>query len=257
MILALVKLRTFPSGRMEHPNECRSAAGGGRCVESQRPALAGPLERRVGRSPTQDNGDLIIIYSADYARPIARDPDCRHYLCRIVKPETPLEPFRWTGVQPRQLARPGHGGPLMHDGLIRLLTPRFDKTTPDPAMSRAMSPACGKTAASTPMLRCGWSRPWPNPPARTRHATPRDAEPIHHARTPAQVAVYQVEPYAVAADEWVDVHTNPDGERVSLVGAPAFLFLRCTSTGTGALMSRHRILTVVLTREPWNPTAIC
>jgi hypothetical protein len=41
--------------------------------------------------------------------------------------------------------------------------------------------------------------------------------PIHHARTPAQVAVCQVEPYAVAADEWVDVHTNP--EAVSEVGA--------------------------------------
>ena len=31
---------------------------------------------------------------------------------------------------------------------------------------------------------------------------------------------------------------------------------RCTSTGTGALVSRHRILIAELTREPCNPTAV-
>jgi hypothetical protein len=32
---------------------------------------------------------------------------------------------------------------------------------------------------------------------------------------------------------------------------------RCTSTGTGALVSRHRILIAELTRERCNPTAVC
>jgi hypothetical protein len=41
------------------------------------------------------------------------------------------------------------------DGLALLFAPPFDKTRSIPATSRAIRPACARTAANTPTPRCG------------------------------------------------------------------------------------------------------
>jgi N,N'-diacetylchitobiose phosphorylase len=99
----------------------------------------------------------------------------------------------------------------MHDGLIGLLTPPFDKTTPDPGYVKGYVPGVRENGGQYTRAAL-WVVKALAESGRPERATRllEMLNPIHRARTPAQVAVYQVEPYAVAADEWVEVHTNPE-----------------------------------------------
>ena len=97
--------------------------------------------------------------------------------------------------------------------LIQLFDPPFDKSDSTPATSKAMCPACGKTAASTPMPRI-----W----AVMAFAALGDAarawelftmiNPVSHADQPKAVDTYKVEPYVVAADVYAaPPHTGRGG----------------------------------------------
>ncbi|MGI8425609.1 MAG: GH36-type glycosyl hydrolase domain-containing protein [Actinomycetota bacterium] len=88
----------------------------------------------------------------------------------------------------------------MHDGLIRLLTPPFDKTTADPGYVKGY--VAGVRDGGQYTHAALWVVKVLAESGRPERAT-RFLEmlnPIHHARTPAEVAVYQVEPYVGTAD---------------------------------------------------------
>ena len=70
-----------------------------------------------------------------------------------------------------------------------------------PATSRAIRPACARTAASTRMPPPGSSWPWPGSAAGTRRRSFSICSiPINHTRTRADVEHYRAEPYVIAGD---------------------------------------------------------
>jgi cyclic beta-1,2-glucan synthetase len=99
------------------------------------------------------------------------------------------------------------------EGLIRLLAPPFDRTPRDPGYIKGYLPGVrenggqythGALWAVRALAEAG------------RHETAARLlemlSPVAHARTPEEVAVYQVEPYVVAADVYgVEPHTGRGG----------------------------------------------
>ncbi len=87
------------------------------------------------------------------------------------------------------------------DGIIRLLTPAFERTANDPGYIKGYVPGVREnggqyTHAALWVVRAVAELSRNNRAA----ALLRMINPISHTRTPEQVAVYQIEPYVVAAD---------------------------------------------------------
>jgi cyclic beta-1,2-glucan synthetase len=98
-------------------------------------------------------------------------------------------------------------------GLIRLLAPPFDRHEPSPGYIQGYVPGIRENggqythAASWAVRACaelGWRE--------RALALLEMILPVHHARTPEEVAVYQAEPYVVAADVYaVPPHVGRGG----------------------------------------------
>jgi cyclic beta-1,2-glucan synthetase len=87
------------------------------------------------------------------------------------------------------------------EGLIRLLTPPFDRTTHDPGYIRGYLPGVRENGGQYTHGAL-WAVRALAEAGRVERAAPllEMLSPISHTRTPEQVAVYQAEPYAIAAD---------------------------------------------------------
>ena len=102
---------------------------------------------------------------------------------------------------------------LPEGGLIRLLTPPFDRTAARPGYIKGYVPGIREnggqyTHAALWAVRAGAELGW-----RERAlALLEMLLPVNHARTPEEVATYQVEPYVVAADVYaVPPHVGRGG----------------------------------------------
>ncbi|MHB8079443.1 MAG: GH36-type glycosyl hydrolase domain-containing protein, partial [Candidatus Krumholzibacteriia bacterium] len=87
------------------------------------------------------------------------------------------------------------------DGLLRLLAPPFDRTTHDPGYIRGYVPGVRENGGQYTHAAAWVVRAMASAGRRDRVAALLELlNPINHALTPAQVAVYQVEPYVICAD---------------------------------------------------------
>jgi cyclic beta-1,2-glucan synthetase len=86
-------------------------------------------------------------------------------------------------------------------GIIRLLAPPFDRTPDDPGYIKGYLPGVRENGGQYTHGAL-WAVRALAEAGRTGRAAPLLAmlSPVRHARTPAAVAVYQVEPYVMAAD---------------------------------------------------------
>ena len=164
-------------GRM--PARCRTRAGtrglGRRLVPARlfrrrHAAGLGHQRRNAGSTPSRNPGRR----SRAPATPTGRRAPWRRSKRKLIRPQ---------------------------EQLALLFTPPSTKRRSIPATSRAIRPASAKTAANTPMPRCG--RSWRSPilgEGDKAAALFALLNPINHARTRADVHRYKVEPYVVAAD---------------------------------------------------------
>ena len=180
------------------------------------PALRAPRRRRARRSatPTYRRRPRQALNDAGLGRRLvpARLLRRRHAARLGAQPRVP---HRRAGAGlggalrrgAARARRAGHGGGRRAARRPRrrpdppALARRSIATRTTPATSRATCPASARTAASTPTPPSGWCARSPSSGGAT--APPhysRCSSPIQHAGTPERVAVYQVEPYVVAAD---------------------------------------------------------
>ncbi len=90
---------------------------------------------------------------------------------------------------------------LPEGGLIRLLTPPFDRTPQEPGYIKGYVPGIRENGGQYTHAACWLVRAVAERGRRQQAlALLEMILPVNHARTPAEVAVYQVEPYVVAAD---------------------------------------------------------
>jgi cellobiose phosphorylase len=87
------------------------------------------------------------------------------------------------------------------EGIIRLLTPAFDQTPHDPGYIKGYLPGVRENGGQYTHAAL-WAVRALAQAGRTEHAARLLAmiSPVSHGRTPDEVAVYQAEPYVVAAD---------------------------------------------------------
>ncbi|HEX6911030.1 MAG TPA: protein ndvB, partial [Longimicrobium sp.] len=87
------------------------------------------------------------------------------------------------------------------DGIIRLLTPAFDRTPHDPGYIKGYLPGVRENGGQYTHAAL-WAVRALAQAGRTERAARLLAmvSPVSHGRTPAEVAVYQAEPYVIAAD---------------------------------------------------------
>ncbi len=87
------------------------------------------------------------------------------------------------------------------EGLIRLLTPPFDRTPHDPGYIKGYVPGVRENGGQYTHAALWVVRALAELGRNDRAARLLDMlNPVNHARTPEEVATYQVEPYVVAAD---------------------------------------------------------
>jgi cyclic beta-1,2-glucan synthetase len=87
------------------------------------------------------------------------------------------------------------------EGLIRLLTPPFENTPQDPGYIKGYVPGVRENGGQYTHAALWVARAFAELGRNDRVAPLLQMlSPIHHARTPGQVDVYEVEPYVVAAD---------------------------------------------------------
>jgi len=123
-----------------------------------------------------------------------------------------------SGAAPRNRAEQALDAMEMHlvseeEGLIRLLTPAFDRTPHDPGYIKGYLPGVrenggqythGALWAVRALAEFGRTE-------RAAHLLEM-LSPVSHTRTPEEVAVYQAEPYVIAADVYgVDPHVGRGG----------------------------------------------
>ena len=99
------------------------------------------------------------------------------------------------------------------DGIIRLLTPAFDKTPHDPGYIKGYLPGVRENGGQYTHAAL-WAVRALAQAGRTERAARLLAmtSPVSHGRTPAEVAVYQAEPYVIAADVYgVEPHVGRGG----------------------------------------------
>jgi cyclic beta-1,2-glucan synthetase len=111
-----------------------------------------------------------------------------------------------SGAVPRARAEAGMRSVEQHlvsepDRLVRLLAPPFEHTPHDPGYIKGYVPGVREnggqyTHAALWVVRAMAELGWRDRAA----ATLAMLSPVSHARTPAEVARYQVEPYVIAAD---------------------------------------------------------
>jgi cyclic beta-1,2-glucan synthetase len=102
---------------------------------------------------------------------------------------------------------------LPEGGLIRLLTPPFDRMRQEPGYIKGYVPGIRENGGQYTHAACWLVRAAAE--RGRRHQALALLEmilPVNHARTPAEVATYQVEPYVVAADVYaVPPHVGRGG----------------------------------------------
>ncbi len=92
------------------------------------------------------------------------------------------------------------------EGLVRLLTPPFDRTGQDPGYIKGYVPGVRENGGQYTHAALWLVAAMARAGRRARAARLLERlSPVTHSRTPSDVAVYQVEPYVVAAD----VYSNP------------------------------------------------
>jgi cyclic beta-1,2-glucan synthetase len=98
-------------------------------------------------------------------------------------------------------------------GIVRLLTPAFDRTTHDPGYIKGYLPGVRENGGQYTHGAL-WAVRALAELGRCERAAPllEMLSPVTHARTPARVGVYQVEPYVIAADVYgVSPHVGRGG----------------------------------------------
>jgi len=100
-----------------------------------------------------------------------------------------------------------------HAGIIRLLTPPFDKTPHDPGYIRGYLPGVRENGGQYTHAAVWVARAFAERGRRDRAAHLLEMlSPVSHGSTPEAVATYQVEPYVVAADVYgVSPHVGHGG----------------------------------------------
>src|SRR5207249_1548464 len=103
-------------------------------------------------------------------------------------------------------------------GLIRLLTPPFDRTAHDPGYIKGYVPGIRENGGQYTHAAFWVVRAMAELGRRDRAAALLEMlSPAHHARTRDAVDVYRVEPYVVAADIYgVPQHVESGAARVAL-----------------------------------------
>jgi cellobiose phosphorylase len=99
------------------------------------------------------------------------------------------------------------------DGIIRLLTPAFDRTPHDPGYIKGYLPGVRENGGQYTHAAL-WAVRALAQAGRTERAARLLAmiSPVSHGRTPEEVAVYQAEPYVIAADVYgVEPHVGRGG----------------------------------------------
>jgi N,N'-diacetylchitobiose phosphorylase len=99
------------------------------------------------------------------------------------------------------------------DGIIRLLTPAFDRTPHDPGYIKGYLPGVRENGGQYTHAAL-WAVRALAQAGRTEHAARllEMVSPVSHGRTPEEVAVYQAEPYVIAADVYgVEPHVGRGG----------------------------------------------
>ncbi|HYM81593.1 MAG TPA: glycosyl transferase, partial [Candidatus Limnocylindria bacterium] len=111
-----------------------------------------------------------------------------------------------SGAAPRERAEQALDAVERHlisesEGIIRLLTPPFDHTSQDPGYIKGYVPGVRENGGQYTHAALWVVRALAELGRTERAARLLEMlAPVHHARTPEQVARYQVEPYVVAAD---------------------------------------------------------
>ncbi len=102
---------------------------------------------------------------------------------------------------------------LDEPGMVKLLTPPFDVTAHDPGYIKGYVPGIRENGGQYTHAAMWFVRALAELGRRGRAADLlAELSPVHHARTAAEVAVYQVEPYVVAADVYgADPHLGRGG----------------------------------------------
>ncbi|MBA2244228.1 MAG: hypothetical protein H0W11_04680 [Gemmatimonadetes bacterium] len=99
------------------------------------------------------------------------------------------------------------------EGIIRLLTPAFDRTPHDPGYIKGYLPGVRENGGQYTHAAL-WAVRALAELGRCERAAPllEMLSPVSHARTPEEVAVYQAEPYVIAADVYgVEPHVGRGG----------------------------------------------
>ncbi|HWK88893.1 MAG TPA: hypothetical protein VNP72_02835, partial [Longimicrobium sp.] len=111
-----------------------------------------------------------------------------------------------SGVAPPERARQALDAMERHlvserDGIIRLLAPPFDRTLHDPGYIKGYLPGVRENGGQYTHAAL-WAVRALAEAGRVERAAPllEMLSPVSHGRTPEEVAVYQAEPYVVAAD---------------------------------------------------------
>jgi cyclic beta-1,2-glucan synthetase len=101
----------------------------------------------------------------------------------------------------------------LEDGIVRLLAPAFDRTRHDPGYIKGYVPGIRENGGQYTHAALWFVRACAEGGRRERAAALLERlTPVWHAATPERAAVYQVEPYAVAADVYgVPPHVGRGG----------------------------------------------
>jgi cyclic beta-1,2-glucan synthetase len=112
-----------------------------------------------------------------------------------------------------------------HDGLIRLLTPAFVNTPNDPGYIKGYVAGVRENGGQYTHAACWAVRAMAEAGRRDRAARLLEMiSPVSHALDPAAVAVYQVEPYVVAADVYGEAPHVGRGGWTWYTGSSGWMF---------------------------------
>ncbi|HXG44563.1 MAG TPA: hypothetical protein VNJ71_07395 [Gemmatimonadales bacterium] len=139
-------------------------------------------------------------------------------------------------------------------GIIRLLAPPFDRTPDDPGYIKGYLPGVRENGGQYTHGAL-WAVRALAEAGRAGRAAPLLAmlSPVRHARTAATVAVYQVEPYVVAADVYGVAPHLGRGGWTWYTGSAGWMFRVAVESVLGLTMSGGRTLALRPCLPPWWP----